>query len=71
MFTCAIESTYTDPAQLDAEMKRHTDQAQKRFGECWMTGSMINQAPDHDAGVPTGSTTYKLTTTWQQGTKPK
>jgi hypothetical protein len=70
MFTCAVETTYTDPLKVHDEFPKHTEAATKKLGECWMTASQTTSIPDHDAGVPTGGHTYKLTTYWQQGKKP-
>lgn len=70
MFKCEVATTYTDPMKVHDEIPAHEKAAKEKLGECWMTGSQTTSIPDHDAGVPTGSHTYKLTTYWQSGAKP-
>ena len=71
MFTCAVETTYTDPLKVHDEMPKHEKAATEKLGDCWMTGSQTTSIPLHDAGVPTDQHEYKLTTYWQQGTRPE
>jgi hypothetical protein len=70
MFTCAVESTYTDPMKVQDEFPKHKIAAAEKLGTCWMTGSQTTSIPQHDAGVPNGQHDYKLTTYWQSGIKP-
>lgn len=70
MFTCAVETTFTDPMKIHDEFERHTAVAREKLGDCWMTGTQNTSMPQHDAGVPTGLHEYKLTTYWQSGIKP-
>ena len=70
MFTCAIETSYTDPTRLDEEMQRHKEAAEKKLGACYMSSADTTDAPELDAGIPTGITVHKLITRWQAGEKP-
>lgn len=71
MFTCEVSTTYTSPLKIGDEYAKHEAEAISKLGaEVWLTGSQNTSIPDHDAGVPTDTHTYKLTTYWQQGIKP-
>jgi hypothetical protein len=56
-------------SEYDASIK--TNPTRERLGECYMTGTTNTSTPDYDAGVPTGSHVYRLTTLWKAGTKPE
>jgi hypothetical protein len=71
MFECAVETTYTDPMKVHDEFPKHAEAAKAKLGECYMTGTTNTSTPDYDAGVPTGSHVYRLTTLWKAGTKPE
>lgn len=71
MFTCQVETKYTDPLKVHEEMPKHQQAAEAKLGTCWMTGSQTTSIPLHtDAGVPTDDHEFKLTTYWQQGERP-
>jgi hypothetical protein len=70
MLTCEVTTTYTDPLKIHDETAKHEAAARGKLGDCYMTGSQNTSVPDHDAGVPTGAHTYRVTTYWAQGIRP-
>lgn len=71
MLTCEVTTTYTNPLKIGDEYAKHEAAAVGKLGApLYMTGSQNTSIPDHDAGVPTGEHTYRITTYWAQGVKP-